>query len=198
MPPLSESPVGLAAAPDDVLRSIRRWLGLLLPEPWDIQYVNDEDAERPSGFVIPATRTTNPGGSAYVRDFARDFDAFLYPPGVEGDPMASRVEAERLAHLVERAFNQGVTVEGARISRTMRLPVWDHADVPWDQDIPEGREPFDMLPIRGFSVEARVDPDDDSLYTVVATFQATWRDDGDVSRFDGPVLQDVRVEAKPT
>jgi hypothetical protein len=197
VPDLSESPVGLAASPDDVVRSVRRWVGLWLPEPWDIQYQKDDDMERPAGLLVPATRVDSTG-SAFLRDYQRDFDLFLYPTGFEADQLRSRVEAERLADEARRAFEQGVMVGGVRISRTMRLPVWDHADVDWDQDIPSGRDPFDWLPVRAFGVEARVDPDDDTLFVVVATFRIVWSGDGDLSRLDGPTLQDVRVGMEPT
>lgn len=183
--------VGLSADDTDVYRSLRRWYGMLLPAPWDIWYARNEVSQRPSGFVIPATPGTQTG-SAFVRDNSRSFDAFLYPPGIEGNPFASRDEAEQIGAAIKRAWANGLYIGDAYYSRTMRLPVFDHEGVAWDSDVAPDAEPFDHLPVSDLSVNVTVDPDDDTLYTVAVSQRIDWTQDGDVSRLEGRLLQDVR------
>lgn len=177
--------------PEDTLRSLRRWFGILLPEPWDVQYQRDEATTRPSAFVQPATPQSNTG-SAYVRDVSRSYDAFLYPEGFEGEPARSRAEAEQLAHLVDAAMTQGLRLpEGGYYSRSMRLPVYDYAGVDWDYALPSDAVPYDQYPVDQWSVEARIDPDDDTLFTVVVSARIRWRMAGDTAHHEGRPLQDV-------
>lgn len=175
---------------DDVLRSLRRWFGMMLPEPWDIQYQRDENMDRPCGVIVPATPSTS-AGSAYVRDNQRDFDIFLYPLGFEGQPARSRLEAEDLADQVKRAWFRGLVTDDGRYSYAFRLPVYDHAGVSFDEDVAPGAIPFDHLPVSNLDIEARIDPDDDSLFTVVIGLRVQWTEDGDTRRFEGPVLQEI-------
>lgn len=182
--------------PEDLIRSVRRWFGVVLPEPWDIQYQRTDDLERPSVIVQPSTGQLT-SGSAYIRQNQRDFQAFVYPTGFEGQPMQSRVEAEGVAHTLERAMAQGfLTAPRVYYNRALRLPVFDYDGIPWDQGQPDGVVPYDHLPVANFSTDVRVDPDDDSLFTVVVDMRVTWTTHGDISRFDGPILTDVRVTAR--
>lgn len=181
----------LVADQTDVLRSLRLWLAQLLPEPWDLQYERVE-IERPAGFVIPTTPKSNTG-SAYIRQHSRDFDIFLYPPGFEGEPAHSRVEAERLAHFIDETMSRGFRGEAGYVHYAMRLPVYDYADVLWNESLPDDATPFDFLPVSSFDVNSRVDPDDDTLFTVVASLRVSWTTDGDTRRFEGPLLQDVSL-----
>jgi hypothetical protein len=180
-------PVGKSADAVDVLRSVRRWYGKLLPAPWDIQYQRDE-IQRPGGFVVPSTPVVS-SGSAYVREWSLDFDVFLYPDGFEGEPARSRIEAEQLRSTVMLAWNRGI----ASYSRTMRLPVFDYLALDWDEAPADDAVPFDHLPVSNVDVAVRVDPDDDSLFTVVTGLRVRWTGDGDLSRFSGAILQNVVV-----
>jgi hypothetical protein len=181
--------------PEDLIRSVRRWFGVVLPEPWDIQYQRTDDLDRPSVIVQPSTGQLT-SGSAYIRQNQRDFQAFVYPTGFEGDPPRSRVEAEGFAYTLERAMAQGFKPDGlVYYSRALRLPVFDYADVPWDQGQPSDALPYDYLPVANFGTDVRVDPDDDSLFTVVVDMRITWTTLGDISRFDGPLMTDMRVTA---
>lgn len=195
--PLSESPVGKSPSFVDVLRSIRRWFGVLLPEPWDLQFQREDAVERPTGFVVPAIPAQN-SGSAYVRNELRDFDVFLYPDTEEGNPALARVQAEQLAEEVKQAMTRGIKLEGGGYySRTMRLPVYDYEGIAWDQTTPDDVQPFDLLPVSNFDVEVRIDPDDDTLFTVVVSLRLHWVSDGDTSRLEGATLQDVIRNANP-
>lgn len=179
--------------PTDALRSIRRWVGVVLPEPWDIQYGRTEAMVRPCGVITEVGPTGN-SGSAYVRDIDQAYSLFLYPLGFEGEPIRSKIEARKWAWEIERALAQGFKVGGVYYSRSMRIPVFDYDGLAWDAPLPVNTAPYDYLVIRrGFSVDPRPDPDQDDLYTIVIGLTADWRMDGDTSRFDGAILQDVDV-----
>lgn len=178
---------------DDVLRSLRRWFGVLLPAPWDLQYQRDENMDRPCGVIVPAVPTST-AGSAYVRHNQRDFDIFLYPVGFEGDPSRSRWEAEQLADQVRQAWHRGLVVGGVRYSYTLRLPVYNHTAVPYNADVPVAAVPFDHLPVSNFDVEPRIDPDDDTLFTVVVGLRVRWSEDGDTRRYDGSILREIWMQ----
>lgn len=195
--------VGKSPTPEDVLRSLRRFFSEVLPTTWDLQYQRDE-LERPGGFVVPVTPVLS-DGSAYVRDQQRDFDVFLYPLGFESLPAKSRVEAEQLAHTVERALSQGVAagvVTPTYKSRSLRLPVFDYTGVPWDHGVSATppapvnppASPFDYLPVSNLSVDPRPDPEDDTLFTVVVGLRLSWAADGDTSRYQGKLLTNVRYD----
>ena len=179
---------------DDAIRSIKRWLGVLLPEEWDVQLRRDEAMTRPSAVVVPVGPMLV-AGSAFVRDLQRDFQVYLWPEGKRDDPGFGRQEAELLAGLLERAIGQGLA--GAR---SMRIPVYDYSATPWDQALPDGAVPYDFLVISDVQIDARQDPDDDDLFTVLFQLRARWRAVGDLSRFQkadgspGNLIQDVLVE----
>lgn len=163
---------------NDAIRSIKLWLSFVLDEEWDVQLRRDEGMDRPSAVIVPVGPVLS-SGSAYVRDLQRDFQAYLWPKGKDGDPGYGSVEAESLATLLERALSQG----GHGGARAMRIPVFDYDGVPWDQGLPDGAERYDFLLIEDVQIDARQDPDDDDLYTVTLKLRARWRADGDVTRF---------------
>lgn len=175
----------------DALRSVRRFFGQVFPEPWDIRYTRSEEMVRPSGTVAAIGPQPNTG-SAYVRDVMRDFEIFLYPPGVEGDVSTSRIEAETVAATVERALTRGfVPAGGEARSYSLRLPVFDYAAIPLTQGLPALAVPYDYLVLQNLTIQPRVDPDQDDLFTVVVDMRIHWRTDGDTRRFEGALLQSV-------
>lgn len=172
-------------------RSLRRWVGTLLPEPWDVQAERREGLGRPSAVIIPASPKANTG-SAYVRDHGQDFDIFAYPPGVEGDSGASRREALELAELIDAAMTCGMKLtDGSYYSYSLRVPVFDYTGIEWEDSLPDGAVPYDFYPAINWTIEPRVDPDDDTLYTVMASVRLRWHTMGDQRRFDGATLQDA-------
>lgn len=175
----------------DAHRSLRRWAGVLFPEPWDVQPQRTENLGRPSVVVIPASPQTNTG-SAYIRDQGRDFDIFAYPSGVEGDSGTSQREAETVAELLDAGMTRGIKLlSGEWYSYSMRIPVFDYDGIAWTDPLPDDAVPYDYYPAANWSVETRVDPDDDTLFTVLASIRLRWRTVGDTRRFEGAVLQDV-------
>jgi hypothetical protein len=192
----------------DVLRSLSRWIGGILPATYDVQPVRVETAERPSAIVRAVAPMPTGGRSAYVREWQRDYEVFIYPPGVEGDAFASLIEAEQLATSLMQVIEYG----GAG-SYTMRLPTFNYSDIPLSEGQLPGAKPFDHLPMSNVSVDVRVDPEDDTLYTLVLDLRVSWSRDGDTRRFgrhvppvpgapaphdeptpgDAPILTDVRT-----
>lgn len=166
-------------------------MGTLMPEPWDVQPERKEGLGRPSVVVIPASPKANTG-SAYVRDHGQDFDIFTYPVGVEGDPGLSRREAAELADFIDQAMTRGVKLEdGTWYSYSMRIPVFDYTGIAWTDGLDALALPYDYYPAVNWTIESRVDPDDDTLYTVMGSVRLRWHTLGDVRRFDGAPLQDV-------
>lgn len=187
----------------DALRSVRRWFGQVLdgyeaakPGPdvlWDIRYTRSEEMVRPSGTVATIGPQPNTG-SAWVRDVTRDLEIFLYPLGVEGDVSASKLEAESVAAFVEAGLTRGfVPPAGEARSYSMRIPVFDYDAIPITQGVVALTAPYDYLVIQNVSVEPRVDPDQDDLFTVIVDLRAHWRTDGDTRRFEGADLLDVFI-----
>ncbi len=175
---------------DDVLRSLRKWFAALLPAPWDLQYQRDENMDRPCGLIVPAAPASS-SGSAFLRDNQRDFDVFLYPLGFEGEPARSRHEAELLADSVKQAWHRGIKVGAVRYSYAFRMPVFNHTGIAFNVDVAPGAVPFDHLPVSSLNVEPRIDPDDDTLFTVVIGLRIRWTEDGDTRRHDGLLLDEI-------
>lgn len=177
----------------DVLFSMQRWLGMLLPEPWDIQPTRTEGQRRPAGTVQPINVATETG-SAYVRDTNQPYEIFLWPEGVENRPMESRMAAERLRDTLRTALGQGfVTTDGYR-AYSLRVPWYDYEAIDTSTDYPPDAAPEGYLVLaRNYTVEARKDPEQDDLFTVIVSLTVETRMQGDTSRFQGKVLQDVRV-----
>jgi hypothetical protein len=178
--------------PTSVHRSIQRWLSTVLQAPWDVQPVRKEPQQRPLAVIRPVGPAPSTG-TAYVREYDQPYEAFLYPPGVENDPLGSEREAREAMRLVLRAIDSGNGASGRDRSYSLRIPLFDYADVGVDAALPADREPVDYLVIRAPTGVARPDPDADDLFTVVIDFRANWRDDGDTYRWSGQKLQDVSV-----
>lgn len=178
--------------PEDALRSLRRWLGIVLPAPWDVRYQKTEEMGRPAAVVLPAIPQANTG-SAYIRDVNQSYDLFVYPEGVEGDPAQSRQEAEQVKQTLDLAMTRGVKIDTAYYSYCLRIPVFDYAGLAWNEPQPDSAVPYDFYPVSLWSVDVRVDPDDDTLFTVLGSCRLSWKTFGDVRRFDGATLQDVQL-----
>lgn len=177
----------------DAHRSLRRWASVVFPEPWDVQPERKENLGRPSVVVVPIPVQSNTG-SAYIRDVQRDFNIYAYPNGVEGDPGASKAEADAIAEILDRAITAGVQLTGGEwYSYSMRIPAFDYDGVPVTEGLPDGSVPYDFYPASNWDVDVRVDPDDDTLYTVLGSVRLRWRVTGDVRYLDGAVLQDVVI-----
>lgn len=178
---------------EDAHRSLRRWAAMVFPEPWDVQPERKEGLGRPSVVVIEASPQTNTG-SAYIRDVSRDFDIFCYPVGVEGDPGASKREANQIAELLDRAMTAGVKLPtNTWYSYSMRIPAFDYAAVAWTDGLPDGTLPYDFYPAANWDVSVNIDPDDDTLFTVMGSVRLRWRVTGDTRHLEGPLLQDVVI-----
>ena len=175
------------------LRSLRRYLGLLLPAPWDVQYIRREPQLRPLAVVrLVGPRVTT--GSAYVRRFTQNVEVFAYPSGLESDVAASEVEAQQVADLILRAFDSGSVLAGGY---SMRVPFFDYSGIAPQDVLEPDAEPFDYLVLSNLSGAVRQDPETDDLYTVMVDLQVGWSDDGDTRRFSGTPLSYVAASYQP-
>lgn len=175
------------------LRSVRRYLGLVLPSPWDVQYVRHEPQLRPLAVVrLVGPRMTS--GSAYVRRYTQNVEVFAYPAGVESDVATSEVEAQQVANLILRAFDAGSVPAGGY---SLRVPFFDYSAIAPGGVLPGGAKPFDYLVLSNLSGTVRQDPETDDLYTVMVDLRVGWSDDGDTRRFGGRPLTFVPASYQP-
>lgn len=171
-------------------RSLQRYVSTVLPEPWDVQPARKEPQTRPLAVVRPLG--ANPStGTAYVREYSPPFEVLLYPPTAgEGEPWSN----EQVAHLWFRKMFRAIEAghgDGPDKGYSMRIPLYDYTGVPMDSGLPSDAIPIDYLCVQGLDGMVRQDPQQDDLYTVAIDFRLNWRDDGDLSRFDGATLQGI-------
>lgn len=192
----------------NALRSLKRLLGDVLtavPDlaggqamDYDVAFVRDDNMARPLATVRPVGPETQ-DGSAYVRTIRQDYEVYVYPPGRENEPQFTELEARAVAFRVVHALGSGGF--GALAAR---MPVYDYSAVlvttaetpnpiPAGYRLPDDAEPYDYLPVSNLNVDPRQDPDEDDLATIVVDLRLSWMRHGDVRRFEGPLLMDVRI-----
>lgn len=177
---------------NDVRRSIRRYLGLTLGDPWTLRIERRQvrDEERPVALVELGPESTLRAREALVQgevevgypvtisaypalpDRAEDADP---PP----DPLReAEAAAEALKTRLSRWVSIGMTVKegGQHWAGPFRLPLWDYAGVPLTGEKREGpKVPHDVLfvPRESLSVEAIQDAEDLRRWSVVADLRVT-------------------------
>jgi hypothetical protein len=179
-----------------VHRSMARAMSLILPSDYDVQPVRKEPQERPLCVVRPI----GPGpssGSAYVREIEQPFEILIYPEGVEANPIASEFEARAVMNAALRALDSGLPLPGRDKLYAQRVPLFDYSDLTVDDILPADRQPLDYLVLRLPSGQVLQDPEQDDLYTITIDLRVNWRDDGDLSRFEGTTITGVGVDFQP-
>lgn len=178
-----------------VHRSLQRFLSTILAEPWDVQPTRREPQTRPLCVVRPLP-TVGTRGTAYVREFTRPIEVMAYPLGVDGDPWAAELAAGAVFQTLIRAFDSGF---GSGVTRgyAMRVPLFDYSGVAAGAAIPDDQAPLDYLVVQNLDGSVQQDPEQDDLFTILIDFQVNWRDDGDVSRFDGATLGYIPIGFRP-
>jgi hypothetical protein len=177
--------------PLSVHRSLQRYLSTILPPPWDVQPTRKERQQRPLAVVRPVGPAPATG-SAYVREYEQPYEVFAYPIGVESQPWHGESEARWVLNTILRAFDAGHGT-GRDRGYSLRVPLFDYSDVLISATIPVDRQPLDYLALRLPRGEVRQDPDADDLFTVNVDFRVNWRDDGDLRRYEGAVLEEVVI-----
>ena len=186
----------MAWEPDDILRSIRRYVAMTLPtddeaDPrWTLRTERREvkDEERPVGVVTDGPIATVRARTAQIQgnvEEAMPVTITLYPAVAEATTDSlrlSRLEASRLKAQLNQLLNTGLTVttteDGQRRhwAGPFRIPLWDYADVPLTGPDKAGPEdPHDVLWVeeKSVSVNAIQDPDDARRWSVVANFRVS-------------------------
>lgn len=171
---------------DDVHRSLRRYLDVVLGDPWDSrterEVIGDDErpamvveAATPSGFAPgnPPARRTIPQGDVAV---TQTFTAMAYP-AIFDTAREGGAEAKRVAQVLNDAVVFGVVNDdGSPIGHPMAVPVWDYADVPATGPDRAGPvEPYAWAWVEDHSARPLQDPLDAKRWTVAMDVRLSWQ-----------------------
>jgi hypothetical protein len=189
--------------PEDVHRSVRRWLSMVLEgPPWRVlteRRVIADDA-RPQAVVEPSSplvttfaRAAIPQGEvAKMRSFA--VQAY---PTIGASAQESRLEATRVEGVLDDAVTHGLVNPlpddvFEDIGGPFRIPVWDYAGVPVKGSGRAGpAQPYGMLRVQDHSFQSIQDTLDEVRFTVTGTLRLTWDAAGRVAANAEPWVSDV-------
>lgn len=175
-------------SPDDVARSIRRYVGAMLGPPWviDLERRAVADDERPAGLIelgraqVRRARTSIPQGE--VELFA-PLTVMLYP-SLDKPRQAGRT-ARNLAFALEQLVVLGadglVFADDRPASGPERIPLYDYSDVPLEGTAAEreGPEfPHDVLFVEDYGVNPVQDPQDPKRWSVALDCRVSWEQPG--------------------
>lgn len=173
-------------AVDDVHRSLRRFVALVLTEPWTVrterQPVTPDERqiaviEPSSPLTTGAARVTIPQGNvSKVMSFA----AMAYP-SVEATGAESRQVAQAVADLLDRAFSSGLVDAdtGESVGAPFRIPVYDFDGVPVKGRNRRGAStPYGYAELDDLSVRVIQDPLDPLRFTVAVGLRLSWEQGG--------------------
>lgn len=178
--------------PDDVLRSLRRYVAQTLGSPpWSVrvQRVRVADDERPAAVIEQSSGLTTAHSRAGTRQQGdmqklQTFTVVCYPT-VEETAAESRQEAGRVASLLDAGFSRGLVTDDdppKMIGAPWRVPVYDFSAVPITGPDRGGPvEPYSYANVDPtFNVRPIQDPLDELRFTVVATVPLSWWQGGRV------------------
>jgi hypothetical protein len=175
-------------SPDDIHRSLRRFIWQALPDGWKVRTERQPvaDNERPVCVVEPSSplttglaRTSIPQGNV---EKLQSFSAMAYP--VLGQTAAaSRVEAQAIATALDQAFTVGlVEGEGAdavNLGGPFMLPVYDFDGVPVSgRDRAGPADPYGYARVEDLAVRPLQDPVDYLRYTATCDLRLRWEQGG--------------------
>jgi hypothetical protein len=182
---------------DDIHRSLRRYVALVLVEPFKVrtekQPVTPDErpvavVEAASGVSTGKSRVSIPQGPV---EKLMAFSVMAYPaiPGLAEDedqePTAreSRREAYRVQQLLDDAFTYGLVdgdgADAVNIGAPFRIPVYDYADVPVSGRNRQGPvEPYGYAWLADLSVRVIQDLDDPLRFTVTCDMRLSWEAGG--------------------
>jgi hypothetical protein len=170
---------------DDRHRSLRRFLmNALGSPPWRLRTERQPvpDEQRPAGVIealataTTRARTTLPQGNV---EKAQTFPITLYPE-VGATGAEARLEAERVAQLLEDAITVGLVLDdGEPYTYPERIPIYDYAGVPVKGAERAGPDaPYGWLWAEDFPVQAVQDPEDPLRWTVTCPLRVSWEQAG--------------------
>ena len=184
--------------PVDVVRSIQRYLSLMLEgPPWTIRWRREEvrDDQLPVAvismgdlIVIRARETFDPQGEV---EYLAPVTISAYPE-VAANPKAAAAEAERVRGLLFRWVLHGLEVRGPapdyrHWAGPFRIPLWDFEGVPLEGPDKVGPDhPHDVLWVLPESVTVQTvqDPDDTKRYGVFLNVRVTIEEPGRIYEWE--------------
>lgn len=171
----------------DVLRSLKKYLASVLADappseeeggPYDVNLVRDEFMARPSA-VVRALGDVLYDGSRHTTDIVQPFEIFVYPTnGFDGGEIGNSLAAYEVQRVLANGFVVGISP-----GRAYRVPIWSYEGVNWDEA--STGDPIGYARVDQFTAQTMVDAEDDTLFTVMANFRLTWRQEGDRVGFEG-------------
>lgn len=165
--------------PEDFARSIRRYLGLMLTQPWDLRLQREEvrDDARPAGAI-----ETGREQERWARDSVPQGDRIMFMPVTVslypalGEPRAAGRAARQLAGDVRDLLQVGgdgvVFSDGRRASGPKRIPLWDYAAAAPGSAGPPF--PYDVMRVENLSVDSIQDPMDARRWSVIAELRLSY------------------------
>lgn len=184
-------------AADDIHRSLRRFVSLVLEAPWKVRTERQPvaDSERPAMVIEPSSgittgrhRVSIPQGNV---EKVQAFSAMAYPV-LEETARESRLTAQKLADLLDQAFTVGLVDDaGVSIGAPFRIPIYDFEDVPVAGRSRAGpSEPYGFAWVADLTVRAMQDPVDYLRFTVTCDLRLSWEQGGRLGQV-GPLARDI-------
>lgn len=177
---------------DDIHRSLRRHVSLILTEPWRVrterQPVTPDEREvcviEPASGVTtgPRRRTSVPQGNV---EKLQAYSIMAYPAKGE-TARESRAEAQAIATLLDQTFTNGLVDESDGVLKDIGgpfiLPVYDFEGVPVSGKSRAGpTEPYGFARIDDLSVRKLQDTADPLLFTVACDLRLGWEQGGRIA-----------------
>lgn len=177
---------------DDVHRSLRRYVALMLAEPWKVRTERQPTTpderevcvvEPASGVTTGAHRMSIPQGNV---EKLQAFSVMAYP-ALEGTAAESRQLAQEVVDLLDAGFSSGLVDDaGASIGGPYRLPVYDFDGVPVKgRSRRGGTVVYGYADVRDLNVRALQDTLDHLRFTVVCDLRLMWERGGRLSAVPG-------------
>lgn len=186
---------------EDIVRSVRRYVSLMLGQPWNIMLERQEvrDDARPAGLIeIGETherfsRVAVPQGE---RTMFAPLTIALFPPVYVApltnppEPLNPRVTGRAARQLAARVRDliavgaapagdpQLFRANGRPACGPARMPLWDYQSVAPGTAGPQ--KPHDVLWAEDWTVDAVQDPEDARRWSVMADVRVSWEATGAV------------------
>lgn len=172
--------------PDDIYRSLRRYVSLVLRSPpWTVRLhrARVADDERPVAVLEPGllgTPQAREGGFDQGDVQKSQTITVMMYPAVQDTASASAELARQITNLMDAGFSRGLVTDDVppkNIGGPYRLPVYDFAGVPLEGEDRAGPDdPYMHARVlrAGFTVRAIQDPLDELRYSIAATIPLTW------------------------
>lgn len=165
---------------DDIARSIRRYLGMMLESPWELRLERREvaDDDRPVGVV-----DLGAAGSVFARtSIEQGWVTEMYPvtvtcyPEMEKNPRNGAQNARELTTALKNLIQLGMVLNfpsGRPAAGPYHIPLWDYTGVPMTGPQRAGPpDPHATLSVAESPFTARPiqDPEDEKRWTCILEF----------------------------